>query len=94
MARNAVKMTNYFYETTYDDGEKYITFFDTKDELFYELAKIYAFDDLDIGMGVTEIICEGSNCYYRGWQPDMVIEFAYEESGETVWSGQFPEWDH
>lgn len=94
MARNAVRMTNYFYEAEYDDGEKYITFFDTKDELFYELAKFYAFDDLDTGMGITEIICEGKSCYYIGWQPDMVIKFAYEEGGETVWSGQFPEWDH
>lgn len=92
MARNAVKMTDYFYETEYDDGEKYITFFDTKDELFYEAAKLTAFDDLDTGMSITEIVCEGRNCYYAGWQPDMVIEFLNDEG--VVWSGQFPEWDH
>jgi len=93
MARNAVKMTDYFYETEYDDGERYITFFDTKDELFYELAKLYAFNDLDTGMEVTKIVCEGKPCYYTGWQPDMVIEFA-NENGDIIYGGQFPEWDH
>lgn len=94
MTRNAVRMTEYFYETEYDDGEKYITFFDSKNELFYELAKIYAFDDLDTGMRVTEIRCEGALCHYTGWQPGIVIEFAHNGSGKVVWSGQFPEWDH
>lgn len=94
MARNVVKRTDYFYEEEFDDNERYLVFFDTKDELFYELAKIYAFDDLDTGMRVTEIICEGMLCHYTGWQPDMVIEFAYNESGEVIWSGQFPQWDH
>lgn len=93
MARNAVRMTEYFYETEYDDGEKYITFFDSKDELFYELAKIYAFDDLDTGMKVTRIYCENKPCYYTGWQSDMVIEFVNDEE-RTIWIGQFPEWDH
>ena len=92
MARNAVKVTDYFYETEYDDGEKYITFFDTKDELFYEVAKFYAFDDLDTGMKVTSIYCEGP-CWYTGYQPDMVIEFDNID-GKIIWSGQFPEWDH
>lgn len=94
MARNAVKRTDYFFEETFDDNERYLVFFDTKDELFYELAKIYAFNDLDTGMRVTEIVCEGMLCHYTGWQPDMVIEFAWNTNGETVWSGQFPEWDH
>ena len=93
MARNAVKVTDYFYETKFDDGEKYITFFDTKDELFYELASIYAFNDLDIGMRVTKIVYEGMQCHYIGWQPDMVIEFA-NENGDIIYGGQFPEWDH
>ena len=93
MARNAVKMTDYFYETEYDDGEKYITFFDSKDELFYELAKIYAFDDLDTGMKVTKIVYEGMRCHYIGWQPDMVIEFA-NENGDIIYGGEFPQWDH
>lgn len=93
MARNAVKMTDYFYETEYDDGEKYIIFFDTKNELFYELAKIYAFDDLDTGMKITKIVYEGMHCHYIGWQPDMVIEFA-NENGDIIYGGEFPQWDH
>ena len=35
MATNAIKMTDYFYEAEYYDGEKFITFFDSRDELFY-----------------------------------------------------------
>lgn len=100
MARNAARMTDYFYEVEYDDGERYIIFFDTKHELFCELAKIYAFDDLDTGMEIIRIYCEGEPCYYTGWQPDMVIEFAalnfaeLSEPNRIVWSGQFPQWDH
>lgn len=94
MARNAVKMTDYYFEETFDDGEKFIVFFDTPEEMFYEAAKFYAFDDLDTGMKITKISCEGDLCHYVGYQLDMLIEFVWDDSGETVWSGQFPEWDH
>ena len=93
MARNAVKMTDYYIEETFDDGEKYIVFFDTEEEMFYEAARFYAFNDLDTGMEITKIVCEGRNCYYTGWQPDMVIEFVNDDE-EIIWSGQFPQWDH
>ena len=94
MARNAVKVTDYYFEEIFDDGEKFIVFFDTAEEMFYEAAKFYAFDDLDTGMRITKISCEGDLCHYLGYQPDMVIEFVWNTNGETVWSGQFPEWDH
>ena len=94
MARHPVKMTDYYFEETFDDGEKFIVFFDTPEEMFYEAAKFYAFDDLDTGMKITKISCEGDLCHYVGYQLDMLIEFVWDDSGETVWSGQFPEWDH
>ena len=59
MARHPVKMTDYYFEETFDDGEKFIVFFDTPEEMFYEAAKFYAFDDLDTGMKITKISCEG-----------------------------------
>lgn len=92
MARNVVKVTDYYFEETFDDGEKFIVFFDTAEEMFYEAARFYAFSDLDTGMRITRIVCEGRNCHYTGWQPDMVIEFANDK--EIVWGGQFPQWDH
>ena len=93
MATNAIKMTDYLYEAEQYDGEKYITFFDLRDELFYELTSIYAFDDLNTGMRITKISCEGMHCHYIGWQPNMVIEFA-NENGDIIYGGQYPQWNH
>lgn len=43
---------------------------------------------------VEEIVYDGEPCHYTGWQPGMVIEFASDITGEIVYSGSFPEWDH
>lgn len=94
MARHVVEVTDYYFEEEFDDNERFIVFFDTAEEMFYEAARFYAFNDLDTGMRITKISCEGALCHYTGYQPDMVIEFAYNESGEIIWSGQFPQWDH
>lgn len=95
MARNAVRMTPYSITYKYDDGDFYIVYFDTRDEMFLEAAKFYAFNDLDYGMKIVEINDHGRLCVYSGWRPGMVIEFVDANDWDNrVWIGEFPEWDH
>lgn len=95
MARNAVKVTDYYIRYIYDDEESYIVFFDTKEEMFYEAAKFYAFDDLDTGMDIQIISCKGEFCEYCGYEPGMRIRFKVcGLGGEVVWDQYYHEWDH
>ena len=60
---------------------------------FRKVAELFAFNDC-YDLGVDEIVYNGRHIHYTGWQPSMVIEFADDETGEIVYSGCFPEWDH
>lgn len=60
---------------------------------FRTLAERVAFNDCTDEV-LDEIVWEGRHVHYVGWQPGMVIEFADDETGEIVYSGAFPEWDH
>lgn len=60
---------------------------------FRKVAERIAFDDCSDEQ-VNEIVFDGEPCHYTGWQPGMVIEFASDITGEIVYSGSFPEWDH
>lgn len=95
MARYFAKQTDYSITYKDDDGDFYIAYFDTRDEMFREAAKFFAFDDLDTGMEIVEIWDDGTFCAYAGWKPGMVIEFVDARCWEDrVWIGEFPEWDH
>ena len=97
MARNAVRITPYYIVETFwetDIPTQYIIYFDTKDELFYEAAKTYAYDDCYTeDFTIEEIGCEGKKCHYIGWRPGMRFIFKDTE-GEVVWDTRHPEWDH
>ena len=64
-----------------------------KEWFFHTIAHLIAFADC-YDDTVDEIVWDGRPVHYTGWQPGMTIEFADDETGEIVYSGCFPEWDH
>jgi hypothetical protein len=60
---------------------------------FRKVAERVAFADCG-DESIDEIVFDGEPCHYTGWQPGMVIEIASDITGEIVYSGSFPEWDH
>lgn len=62
------------------------------DKFFCEISKRIAFSDCS-GEEVFNIIWQGKEVEYVGWQPNMRFEYK-DFDGKTVWVGEFPEWDH
>ena len=62
------------------------------DFFFTTVSRKIAFDDID-NETVQKIYHKGKEVEYVGWQPGMKIEFQ-DLDGNTVWVGEFPEWDH
>ena len=92
MAKNSLKVTPYFAIYTIED-ESFIHFFDTKEELFYDVAKTITFDDIE-PVDVSLIRCEGKDCYYAGWTPGNRMIFKKTSDKEVVWDCSYPHWDH
>lgn len=97
------KLINSFYdEDTYiilrdnETGEADTRHFEKGDihALCSLAAKIYAFDDIDETYSIEHIVCDGRELRYVGWQPNMLFEFVDIETGEVVYSNEFPNWDH
>ena len=82
----------YTYETA--ERDVYVKNFDLvgMNEFFREVSNIIAFDDCT-GFSIISIKFDGKEIEYAGWQPCMKFEFK-DLDGNTVWVGQFPEWDH
>lgn len=83
---------SYTYRT--DEGDIYTKTFEhiDIDKFFTEVSNVIAFDDCT-NYTVTYISFDGKEVYYVGWQPKMVYEYK-DLDGNTVWLGNFPEWDH
>lgn len=62
------------------------------DKFFTAVSKRICFDDLS-DETVQKIYYKGKEVYYVGWQPKMVYEYK-DLDGNTIWLGNFPEWDH
>lgn len=62
------------------------------DKFFTEVSHIYAFDDCS-NKSIISIFWHGKEIRYVGWQPMMRYEYK-DLDGNTVWVGQFEEWDH
>ena len=63
-----------------------------KDAFFHTVSRHYAFNDCS-GEDIIAIYYEGKEVQYVGWQPCM--KFEYEDlNGNTIWVGEFPQWDH
>ena len=82
----------YTYKT--DAGTHYVKDFpSTSANIFFrEVSNIIAFGDCS-GNTVVHIFFDGKPVEYAGWQKGMIFEYQ-DLDGETVWSGNFPEWDH
>lgn len=62
------------------------------DKFFTEVSNIIAFGDCT-DYTVINICFDGKGVEYRGWQSGM--RFEYEDMDcNTIWVGNFPEWDH
>jgi hypothetical protein len=62
------------------------------DMFFHRVSKRIAFDDL-ADETVQKIYYRGKEVEYAGWQPGMKYEYIDLE-GNTIWVGEYPEWDH
>ena len=79
-----------------ETGDVLMKYFDKGDvgAVCYYAAKFYAFDDLDDTYRIEEIMCDGHELGYLGWQPGMLFEFKDYTTGAIVYSAEFPQWDH
>jgi hypothetical protein len=62
--------------------------------LCYKASQFYAWDDCDDTYRIDEIMCDGRELHYVGWQPGMLFEFKDLTTGEIVYSAKFMQWDH
>lgn len=97
----AVLKNSFYDEDTYiqlrdrDTGAIEMKYFEKGDvsTLCYKAAQFYAWSDCDDTYEIVEIMCDGEEIYYVGWQPGMLFEFV-KKDGSLVYSAEFPEWDH
>jgi hypothetical protein len=93
---------SYLDEHTYiklrdrETGEKIYKYFEKGDigSLCYAAAQYYAWSDCDDTYALEEIMYDGVELEYAGWQPGMLFEFFEPKSGKIVYSNEFPQWDH
>ena len=78
-----------------ETGDVVMKYFEKGDvgALCYKASQYYAWSDCDDTYRIEEIMCDGVELYYRGWQPGMLFEFV-SENGGVVYSAEFPQWDH
>jgi hypothetical protein len=62
------------------------------DKFFYRISKHYAFSDCSMEH-ITRIYYKGKEIEYVGWQPNMKFEYK-DRNSNTIWIGEFPEWNH
>lgn len=79
---------------TDSDGDAHSEAFSriSEHQFFTKVSRRIAFDDLD-DITVQKIFYKGKEVEYMGWQPGMKYEYK-DLDGNTVWVGEFPEWDH
>ena len=102
MRKTLELLKNSFYdENTYiklvdrETGDVVMKYFEKGDvgALCYKASQFYAWADCDDTYRIEEIMCDGRELEYVGWQPGMLFEFESEDGG-IVYSASFPEWDH
>lgn len=79
-----------------ETGEVVMKYFEKGEvgALCYKASQFYAWDDCDDTYRIEEIMCDGHELGYLGWQPGMLFEFKDYTTGEIVYSAEFPNWDH
>ena len=78
-----------------ETGDIVMKYFEKGDvgALCYKASQFYAWADCDDTYRIDEIMCDGRELEYVGWQPGMLFEFESEDGG-IVYSAEFPQWDH
>lgn len=92
---------SFYDENTYiklidrETGDVVMKYFEKGDvgALCYKASQIYAWHDCDDTYDIDEIMCDGRELYYVGWQPDMLFEFESEDGG-IVYSANHMQWEH
>lgn len=77
-----------------EDGEITVKTYEDAAVMMRDVSKIICFSDCDDMWDVIQIIYQGRQVEYTGWQPGMVMSYEYTETGDEAWSGCFPHWDH
>ena len=79
-----------------ETGEVVMKYFEKGDvgALCYKASQFYAWSDCDDTYRIDEIMCDGHELGYLGWQPGMLFEFKDYTTGEIVYSAEHMQWDH
>ena len=79
-----------------EDGEIIVKTYDNHmgHAMMRDVSKRICFSDCDDTYDVIKIIYRGRDVHYTGWQPGMVMEYKFTDTGDEAWSGCFPEYDH
>lgn len=79
-----------------ETGEVVMKYFEKGDvgALCYKASQFYAWDDCDDTYRIEEIMCDGHELGYLGWQPGMLFEFKDYTTGAIVYSAEHMQWDH
>ena len=93
---------SFYDENTYiklvdrETGEVVMKYFEKGDvgALCYNASQFYAWSDCDDTYRLDEIMCDGHELGYLGWQPGMLFEFKDLVTGEIVYSVCHENWDH
>ena len=93
---------SFYDENTYiklvdrETGEIIMKYFEKGDvgALCYKASQFYAWSDCDDTYRIDEIMCDGHELGYLGWQPSMLFEFKDLVTGEIVYSANHMQWDH
>ena len=93
---------SFYDENTYiklrnnETGEFEYRYFEKGDvgALCYKASQFYAWSDCDDTYSIVEIMYDGHELGYLGWQPGMLFEFKDYTTGEIVYSATFECWDH
>jgi hypothetical protein len=78
-----------------ETGDVVMKYFEKGDvgALCYRASQYYAWADCDDTYRIDEIMCDGRELEYVGWQPCMLFEFI-DCNGTIVYSANHMQWDH
>ena len=83
----------YTYNCPDIDNEIYTSEQTNLDDLLTEVSRNICFSDC-VKIRVLDIVADGRKLSFTGWRPDMECSYRDKLTGEIVWTGCFPEWEH
>ena len=80
------------------DGDKVVKEYKEFTEAMNAAVNFIAFADCTDVEVVNIVAVDTENkmheIAYSGWQPHMLFEFSWVQTGEIIWSQEYPELDH